>query len=222
MKNSQKLIIIILGPPGSGKGTQAEFLRKKFSLDYVGSGDLLRKRKIEKDFTGRKIAQVIDKGGLIPTPVIFKLWLDKFEELKKKKLFRGFVMDGSPRKIFEAYLIEEILEWYGWDKNLKVILINISPKEAIRRLIKRKICEKCGKIILPTQSLKEIKKCPICGGKIIKRGDDTAAGVKRRLAWFQTEVQPVINYYQRTGRLIKINGEQSVENVFKDILKALK
>lgn len=192
-KPSKKpLIIILLGKSGSGKGTQAELLAKKLGLDYVDSGTLLRKRKVKQDFTGAKIAKVIDNGGLVPTPVIFKLWLDKFEELKKKKKLQGIVTGGSPRKIFEAFLIDDALAWYEWDKNVRAVLIDISSKEAVLRLLKR------------------------------GREDDTLSGIKRRLRWFKTNVQPVINFYRKTKRLVKINGEQSVENVFKDILKVLR
>jgi len=215
------LVIIFLGKPGSGKGTQAELLGGKLGLDYVGSGDLLRGRKTKKDFTGTKLQKVVDTGGLVPTPVIFKLWLDKFEDFKKKKNLKGFIMDGSPRKIFEAYLIDEALEWYEWDKNVKVMLIDISNKEAIWRLTKRRICKKCGEIVPYIGKFREMKNCPKCKGELIQRADDTVTGVKNRLNWFKTDVQPVIYYYRKTGRLIKINGEQSIEDVFRDILKAI-
>jgi len=218
----QPLVIIFLGKPGSGKGTQAELLGEKLGLDYVGSGDLLRERALKEDFTGRKTKIVTDTGGLIPTPFIFKLWLDKFEELKNRKKLKGFVIDGSPRKILEAYLIDEALEWYEWDKNVKIMLIDISNKEAIWRLVKRRICKKCEAIIPYVGKFREIKKCPKCGGELIHRADDTVSGVKNRLAWFRTDVQPVINYYRKTGRLIKINGEQSIEAVFQDIFKIFK
>lgn len=221
MKHSKKqpLIIILLGKSGSGKGTQAEFLQKKFGLEYIGSGDLLRGRGERKDFTGKKIIQTLTKGSLMPTPVIFKLWLDKVEELKNKKNLKGFVMDGNPRKILEAYLIDETLEWYEWDKNVKIFLIDISNKEAIWRLTKRRICKKCKEIVPFIGDFKKIKKCPECDGQLIQRSDDTIEAVKKRLNWFRTDVQPIINYYRKTGRLNKVNGEQSIENVFKDILR---
>ena len=90
-------VIILLGKSGSGKGTQADFVREKFGLDYIGSGDLLRARAKKKDFTGKKIARMLAVGGLIPTPAIFKLWLDRVEELKTKDNFKGLIMDGNPR-----------------------------------------------------------------------------------------------------------------------------
>lgn len=216
------LIILLFGKSGSGKGTQSDLLMKKLGLEYIGSGDLLRARKNKKDFTENKITQVIKKGGLIPTPVIFKLWVDKVEELKNKKNLKGFIIDGSPRKIFEAYLIDELLQWYEWDKKLRLILVDISNKESIWRLTKRRQCKKCKEIIPFIGEFRKIKNCPKCGGELIRRLDDTAEAVEKRLKWFKTDVQPIINYYRKTGRLIKINGEQSIENVFKDILKSLR
>lgn len=102
------------------------------------------------------------------------------------------------------------------------MLIDISNKEAIWRLTKRRICKKCGEIVPYVGEFKKVKKCPKCGGELIHRADDTVKGVKNRLSWFKTDVQPVINYYRKTRRLIKINGEQSIDDVFKDILKVIR
>jgi len=218
------MVIIFLGPPGSGKGTQAELLKKKFNLECIGSGDLLRFRKKKKDYTGKKIGQVIDQGKRVPTPVIFTLWINKMESLKKNQLkvnsyFNGFIIDGSPRTISEANLIELALEWYEWDKNIKVFFINISSKETIFRLTKRRICGLCGRSIPYTKKFKKLKKCDKCQGNLIVRADDNIKGIKERLKWFKTEVKPVIDCYKKRKRLIKINGEQSIGDVFKDILK---
>jgi len=222
MKDSNEpLIIILLGKSGSGKGTQAELLCDKFGLEYIGSGDLLRARGKKQDFIGEKIAGILSKGGLIPTPAVLKLWFDKVEELKNKEGFKGVVMDGNPRKILEAYLIDEALEWYEWDKNVKIILVDISDKEAIRRLVKRKICKSCKEIIPFVGKFKDIGKCPKCGGELVQRSDDTVESAKNRLAWFKKDVQPIINYYKKTGRLIKINGMGSIEDIFKNILKEI-
>jgi adenylate kinase len=224
MKLSKKpLIIILLGPPGSGKGTQAKLLEREFGLEYIGSGRMVRQRQQVKDFTGRKLLVVSwRKGEIVPTFLISKLWAGKLEKLKENPKFRGFVLDGSPRKLIEAELIDEALNWYEWQKNVKIILINISERESISRLTKRRICQNCGRIIPYIGELKKLKKCDKCGGKLITRADDTIKGVKERLRWFKADVKPAINYYQKKGRLIKINGEQSIEKVFKDILKAIK
>ena len=225
MKHSKKkpVVIVVLGPAGSGKGTQAKFLQKKFDLEYIGSGRMIRQRQKAKDFTGRKLLEVSwRKGELVPTFLISKLWADRFEKLKQKLEFKGFVLDGSPRKLIEAELVDEALSWYEWQKNVKVFLINISRKESFNRLTKRRQCKKCGRIIPWLGEFKKLKKCDKCGGELVIRTDDRPESIKKRLEEFKNKTIPVINYYQKQDRLIKINGEQSIEKVFKDILKVIK
>lgn len=219
-KNS--VIIILLGKSGCGKGTQAELLRDKFGLSHVISGDLLRNRAKKKDFTGKKLNETLLSGGLSPTAVIFKLWIDRVERLRNTKGIKGIILDGNPRKIREAYLVDEALDWYEW-KNVKAVLIDVSDEEATRRLGKRRVCtnKKCGKIIPFVGHYKEIKMCPKCGGRLRYRNDDNPASVKKRLVWFENEVMPIVNYYKKDGRLVKVNGEGTIEDVFKDILKVL-
>jgi len=224
MKPSKKkqVAIIILGPAGSGKGTQAKLLQKKFDLEYIGSGRMIRQRQKAKDFTGRKLLEVSwRKGELVPTFLISKLWADRFEKLKQKLEFKGFVLDGSPRKLIEAELVDEALNWYEWQKNVKIILISISQKESFNRLTKRRQCKKCGRLIPWLGEFKKLKKCDKCGGELVIRVDDRLESIKKRLEEFKNKTIPVINYYKKQGRLIKINGEQSIEKVFEDILKTL-
>ncbi|MFA5013595.1 MAG: nucleoside monophosphate kinase [Candidatus Paceibacterota bacterium] len=192
------LIVTFLGKSGSGKGTQVKLLRDKFDLDYIGTGELLRERKKTSDFTGTKIAEVIDSGGISPTCVVFFLWMAKLEEFKKKTDFNGIVFDGSPRRIKEAYMLDEALEWYEWNNSVKVILIDISDEEVEKRMLLR--ANEAG---------------------AEKRPEDSVEGIRKRLEWFKEEVGPVINYYEEKGKLIKINGEQTIEKVFEDILKAI-
>jgi len=222
MSKKHPLILVILGPPGSGKGTQTNFLLKKFKLDYIGSGELLRTRKQKKDYTGKKIAQTIDNGKRVATPVIFRLWMGRLEGLKNKKGFNGFVIDGSPRTKFEAEMLEMALEWYEWDKHKKAIFIDLSEKEAIKRLIARKMCKKCKVVIPCVGKFKHLEKCEKCGGKLVAREDDTKNGIKERLRWYKEEVRPAINYFRKRGELTKVNGDQSIEDVEKDIMKVLK
>ena len=214
-------VLILLGLPGSGKGTQAKLLKEKFGFMYMGSGDLLRSRKQVGDFTGNKIASVIDKGGRVPTPVITKIWMEEFEKFKKDG-FNGLIIDGSPRTILEKDLIEGALGWYEWIENKKVILVDISNEESVMRLTKRRNCKECGRPIPFVGDFKNMEKCPDCGGELIGRADDDEEGVRARLGWFKTDVQPVIDYYEEKGELIRINGEQNIENVFQDILEAIK
>lgn len=215
------LILILLGKSGSGKGTQVNLLKDKLGLDFLGTGALLRERKMIDDFSGNKIADVIDNGGIVPPPVAFKLWMEKFEEFKNKgDEFKGVLLDGSPRKLREAWLMDDALGWFEWDKRVKIILIDISDEEAINRIAKRKICSKCGNIVV-VSGTEDSDVCSQCGEKLIIRPEDTVDGTKKRLAWFREEVGETIKHYESIGRLIRINGEQSVENVFNDIMKEI-
>jgi adenylate kinase len=191
MKHFDSKIIILLGRSGCGKGTQAKLLINKFGLEYFGSGDVLRERQKVKDFTGKKIVEILKKGEFVPSFIISKLWIDALEKLKQKKRFNGLIFDGTPRKLMEAQMLNDALNWYQWQKGVQVILIDISAKESFERLTKR------------------------------ARFDDNFIVIKKRLAEFQKEVVPVLNFYKKQNRLIKINGEQSIENVFKDILKSI-
>lgn len=184
-------ILILLGKSGSGKGTQAELLQKKFRYHLLSSGQLLRQRAKKPDFIGKKIKALLEKGGLIPTPIIFHLWLHVVDSLREKKNLAGVVFEGSPRKLYEAYLLQEALRFYGWDKNLRVFEVEISDKEALHRLLLR------------------------------QRHDDEERAIKNRLKWFQEEVRPAISFYKKLGALTVINGEQSPQDVFEDILNKL-
>lgn len=219
---NDKLVIIIIGSPGAGKGTQARLLQKKFDLECIGTGKMLRARKKKQDFTGKKIGEIIDEGERISTPVVFKLWMDKLEEFKQDPELKGFIMDGSPRTVFEAEMLELAFDWYGWNKNKKVIFINISEQESIDRLTKRRICKECGRNIPYIGEFKELEKCDKCEGELIQRKDDELEDIKDRLRWYKEEVLPVVDCYKERGLLIEINGEQSIEEVHQEILEKLK
>lgn len=225
MKSKKPFIIIVFGPPGSGKGTQAEILQKKFGLGYIGSGEMLRARRKKSDYTGRKIGYVIDRGERLPTPIIFKMWMDRLESLKKTEIhssMNGFVIDGSPRTLTEACLLDEALAWYGWDKYLKPIFLKLSPKEVIWRLTKRRVCVNCHRNIPYVGDFRKLKKCDKCGGRLVERADDTIPAIKKRLGWYKKEVLPAIRYFKKKGILKEVNGKQTIEHVFEDILKVLK
>ncbi len=184
--------ILLLGKSGSGKGTQAEFLTKKFGLYYLSSGNILRNRWKKNDFVGKKLKWIMEHGELVPTPMIFDLWLHALESLRKKKGFKGVVFEGSPRKLYEAYLLDEVLNFYGWDRYLKVFQVKIPDKEAVKRLLLR------------------------------GRTDDEIKAIKNRLAWYKKDVEPVVSFYRKKGVLTVIDGEQSVEKVRKDIFANLR
>lgn len=221
MRSNKPLVLVFLGKSGAGKGTQLDLIREKFGFDFIGSGELLRTRKKEKDFTGQKIASVIDKGGLIETPVIFSLWMAEFERLKNRDVpIKGIVLDGSPRKIREAYLMEEALNWYEWNDNFKAILIDVTDEEVFTRIANRRICTQCNEIVPYIGELRKLKNCPKCQGELITRPEDAdVEAVKKRLDWFAEEVTPVIDFYKKQDKLVVVDGNQQIEEIFEDILK---
>jgi len=221
-KTNRKLVIILLGPPGSGKGTQAKLLCKKFGLEFFGAGDALRQRQKLNDFTGKKLKEVMERGELVPNLIVSELWREALEKFKRKRKFNGVVSEGNPRRLVEAQLFDEALIWYGWQKNVKAFFINISEKESFNRLTKRRECRKCGRLIPWLGEFKKLKKCDKCGGELIARPDDKLEAIEKRLEEYKKETIPAINYYKKQGRLIEINGEQSIEKVFQDILKSIK
>ncbi len=185
--------IILLGKSGCGKGTQAELLQKRFGFKHISTGALLRERMQKNNFFGRNIRKILKRGGLIPTSIVFHMWLHVLESLKKDKKTKGVILEGSPRKLYEAWMLKEALDFYDLGNDVHALHVVISDKEAIHRLLKR--------------------------GRPI---DDQMKPIKNRLAWFKKEVMPVVAFYKKERVLSDINGEQSVENVQKEILRKLK
>lgn len=194
MKTS-KIVVSLIGPPGSGKGTQADFLCQRFGWAKMASGDLLRKRREVDDYTGKKIGQEMAKGELVPTLVVAHLWFDQMEEIHQKGDFKGLVIDGSPRRRLETELIKGALSWYGWDDYYRAVYLNISEAESTRRLL----AEHQGRA----------------------RSDDVEEVLATRWRWFVEEVQPTLEDLRSRGELVEVNGEQTRPEVFNDILKAL-
>ncbi len=220
MLSQQAKIIILFGRSGCGKGTQAKLLVKEFGFAYISSGDLIRARGSKKDFTGDKLKQVLAKGNRVPTAIMFRLWSKEIGQKKKEIDNHGLIIDGSPRSLIEAQLIDELFEWYQWEK-IYPILLDISHQEAFDRLTKRRICQQCGRLIPWVGEFKDLKVCDECGGELITRPDDKPEAIKARLEYYTKDVEPVVKYYEKQKRLIKVDGEKSIEDVYQEIKENL-
>ncbi|MCD6471253.1 nucleoside monophosphate kinase [bacterium] len=213
------LNIVLLGPQGSGKGTEAQLLSEKYNLVHLEVGRILRKIARSKTPLGKKVDDLINKQGKM---VPLKLLLEVIErEIKKIPRSRGIIFDGTPRRLGEIKPLERILKECN-RKLTHIFYLPISEKETARRLSKRRICSGCGKIFTVGININaKTKKCPICGGKIIKRPDDRPKAIKERLKLYRKETLPVVRYYKKQGKLIKINAQKSIKDVFKEIVNKI-
>ncbi len=208
--------IILLGRSGSGKDTQVRLLEEKTGFRIFATGDALRKVASERTILGRRLHEELQKGNLAPTWLASFLWIKTLVELRPSE---GIIFNGSPRKLEEAKLIDEVLVWLGRGRP-RVVLVDVSEKEAFTRLTKRKICTRCHAIVPYLEEYRLWKACGKCGGRLKARPDDKPRAIRTRFSWFKKEVGPVIRYYQAQRTLKVINGEQNIQSVFKDILKA--
>jgi len=206
--------IVMMGPQGSGKGTQAELLAAKLKMPTVSSGALYRKNISQKTKLGLLAEKFTKKGILGPASLTNKMMK---EELIKSKYKKGIILDGYPRSLNQAKFLNNYL------KIDLAILIDISNQETIKRLSGRRVCGKCGQTYnVINKKPKKAGRCDKCGQKLIQRADDYPKAIRKRLAVYRKETKPVLDYYKKQSKLLKINGEQSIAQVFKTILKKIK
>lgn len=213
----KSLNIIFLGRSGSGKGTQAELLSKKFSLINIDTGDILRTLAKKEDKFGTMILKAITQGRLVPAWLVVYCWLNRLLKIAPEK---GIIMEGCPRRLEEAKILEEVFIWLGRE-NFKVIYLRVPEKEVTGRLLARRICSKCNREF-SLYFTPRLKKCSHCGAKLIRRHDDFPRAIKNRMLFFQKKILPVINYFRKKKILIEADGEGSVEEIHQRILKELK
>lgn len=211
------LNIILLGRSGSGKGTQAKKLAEHFHLEYIGTGDLLRRFSERDNVAAWRMKTTLAQGKLAPSWLPFFVWMEK---LAYTDAHIGVLFDGSPRKIEEARILDDVLVWFGRD-NTKVVLLDISREEAYRRLMSRRICSRCHKGAYVENETDQMAHCRYCGGDLTIRAEDNPEGIKVRLDWFDNEVAKVIEHYKDQGKLVAVNGEQTPEETHKEIITKL-
>lgn len=217
---AKSLNIILIGRSGSGKGTQANLLTERFgNFYYLSTGDLFRDLAKQETDAGKRIKEILAKGGLPYDDLATALWMHNLAYNLKEK--QGLLADGFPRRLNEAKDLDNFLEFLGRKKDTFYILIGISREEAFERLSKRRICADCGKLIPWLEEFKKLEVCDKCGGALGPRADDIPEAINGRLDFYDERVIEVVNYYEEQGKLLKINGEQSIEKVFEDIIKAI-
>ncbi|MFC1594909.1 adenylate kinase family protein [Patescibacteria group bacterium] len=225
-KIKKKPVIFFLSKSGAGKDTQAEFLIKKYGYAYMNTGGLIRAVAKTKTYESREMHKIEKKGKFVPTLNVVCLWkVELMKIIKNYKRVKGIVFVGSPRKLSEAMLLRDFfLNWPDAVNFFKLVPMEvfISDKEVIKRLGARRQCENCSKFFSYFKEHMAFKVCDKCGGKLMRRKDDSVSGIKSRLKEYRNHVLPVIKYFKKIDKVIKINGEQSIEKVHKDINLALK
>jgi adenylate kinase len=212
------LRVVLLGPPGAGKGTQAKLLREKFEACQISTGDILRKAVAEQSPLGKEASEYINRGALVPDNVIVKLVA---ERLKGKDCEKGFILDGFPRTIEQAQSLEEILENMGLALH-GVLSVQVPPGVIVERLAGRRTCKDCG--ALYHRDFDPSRKegvCDRCGGELFQRNDDREETINARLMVYGTQTAPLIDFYRERGMLREIDGVGKVEEIRNRLMKAL-
>jgi adenylate kinase len=213
-----ELNLILLGPPGSGKGTQAEGLQKDFRLPYYATGDILRAAVKEGTDLGRKAKEYMDAGDLVPDEVIIGVIIERIEGPDASD---GFILDGFPRTVPQAEALAKEMGALGREITA-TILIDVSDDEVVRRLGGRRTCEAEGHVFhIEFNPPKEEGVCDVDGSKLIVRDDDKPEVIRKRLQTYHEKTEPLVDYYEGQGILQRVEGEQDPEQVSERILGLL-
>ncbi len=206
-----ELNLILLGPPGSGKGTQGKTLQEDFHLPYYATGDILRAAVKEGTEVGRKAKEYMDRGDLAPDEVIIEVI---GERVQQEEASDGFILDGFPRTVPQAEALDEEMEDLG-RKITAAILIEVPEEEIIRRLSGRRTCEKNPSHIYHMESdpPKEDEVCDLDGGRLIVRDDDKPEVIRHRLEQYEEKTEPLIGYYEEREILLRVDGNRPPEDV---------
>ncbi len=214
----KKLYIVLLGGPGSGKGTQGQKLAEELQIAHVASGDLLREHLAQETPIGRAAQTYISCGELVPDGVVIAMIRERLERADTAK---GVILDGFPRTVPQAKALDEILAAQARKLTL-VADLKVSPETLLARLGGRWTCRECGAVYhVLYQPPRERGKCDICGGELYQRPDDRPEVQKRRIAVYFAQTLPVIAYYKERGLLVEIDGERDIAAVHTQLLAAL-
>lgn len=211
--------IVLLGPPGAGKGTQAKVLAQELGVAHISTGDILRKNVKEATSLGKEAKDYMDRGLLVPDALMSKMLQDRFAQSDIKN---GFILDGYPRNIAQARTLEEIFKPKGIDIDL-VVYLDSSDSVIIQRLSGRLVCSKCSANYHIT-NMPPIKKgiCDKCGGSLYQRTDDKVETIKKRLEVYKNEVSDLIKYYSEQDKLHRLCADGQAQDVLKEIVALTK
>ena len=209
----------MLGAPGAGKGTQADILSQEMDLPHIASGDLFRQALEKKTEVGLLAKSYMNKGELVPDEITIKMIL---ERMNQPDCAAGCLLDGFPRTLHQARVLDEALREQGKTID-KAIYIEVPNEELVKRLSGRRLCRVCQTPYhIISSPPKTPGKCEKCGGELYQRSDDREETVKDRLNIFFTQTFPILDYYKKQNKLIRVNGNLEMQGVAREIISALK
>jgi adenylate kinase len=212
-------ILIFLGPPGAGKGTQARVVARKLGIPHISTGDILREAAAKQTGLGLAAKAIMDKGELVPDDVISPI---VEERLSRPDCRNGAILDGFPRTIAQAEFLDGILKRTGLGEPL-VLNLQVEPDSIIRRLTGRRTCSTCGEIYnIHVNPPRQAGVCDKDGGKLIQRADDNEDAIRIRLKAYEQDTLPLIDYYEKKHLLLHVDGSGSPEEITERLLGLLK
>ena len=211
--------ILLMGPPGAGKGTQAANLVKEFTISHISTGDMFRAAIKAGTEIGKQAKACIDAGNLVPDEITIGIVRERLSQDDCKK---GFILDGFPRTVEQADALTEILSDLGL-KLKSVLDVNVPSADLVERAVGRRICKSCGATYhIKFNPSKVEGVCDECGGELFQRPDDTEETMKNRLSVYDAQTKPLIDYYTKAGLYVEVDGRQEIGKVFADIVDILK
>ena len=206
-------MIVLLGEPGAGKGTQAKALAEKYVLAHISTGDIFREAVKSKTELGQKVGAIMEAGELVPDELVAELVR---ERMNGEKQGRGFVLDGFPRTLAQARYLSQIAP----DESFLVIKLEAHESQLRKRLTGRRSCINCGKIyniyFSPPQ---QEGRCGVCGSELVQRRDDREEVVSERLRVYRQQTEPLVGFYKAQGNYVTVGGDRDAKAVFQDLCR---
>jgi adenylate kinases len=211
MSENNRKVVILFGPPGSGKGTQSKMIAEEMGIPHIATGDIMRQAISEGTELGQKVREFVGRGLLVPDEIVIQIIE---ERLKKDDSKKGFILDGFPRTVPQAIALDELFEKLGI-RDYKIIWLDVPDEEILKRMSGRRTCKSCQSVYNIYFNPPKVEGiCDICGGELVIREDDKEEKVRKRLEVFREQTMPIIDYYQKKNRKItKIDGVGKLEQI---------